>query len=305
MNFEDLKIFHTLAKKRNFSETAKSLHMTQPNVSLHIRRLEEHLGVKLFERTTKKVYLTPIGKVLFSSSELILRQIHSTKKEIEMLSNTIQGTLIIGASLTVGEYILPYLFGEFVKVHPNISLKLKLNNSAQIITKLKDTEIHLGFIESMLKYPDFKQEAFLEDELIIITSPHNSLIETDYITIDQLFSLPFIMREQGSGTRQVIEEKLKENNLDPSKLNIVLELESTESIKSAVESITGISIISHSAVRKELALNTLKQLHIKDITMKRNFYMLYDEHYLSLTADIFVKFLKENICSLPNPQISI
>ena len=295
MNFDDLKIFHTLAKKKNFSETAKLLHMTQPNVSLHIRRLEEYLGVKLFERTTKKVYLTPLGEVLFRSSELILRQVHSTKKEMDKLSNTTHGTLVIGASLTIGEYILPYLFGEFVKAYPNINLKLKLNNSSQIITKLKDSEIHLGFIESMIKYPTFKQEDFLEDELIIIMSPTNSLIETDTITTDQLLHLPFIIREEGSGTRQVIEEKLKENNLDPSKLNVVLELESTESIKAAVESNTGISILSRSAVRKELALNTLRQLNIEDITMRRNFYMVYDQHHVSLTADIFINFLKENI----------
>ena len=297
LNFEHLKIFYTAALKKNFSETAKSLHMSQPSVSLQIRQLENSLGTQLFKRTTKNVYLTPAGELLLKSTKIILKQVNDTKKEIQQLSQSIHGNLIIGASLTIGEYILPYLFGAFKKEYPNVNMVFKIYNSQQIIEKINGDEIHLGFIESMLSYPELKQEAFLEDELVIISSFKNSNISDndndDYITSDQLFSLPFILREQGSGTRQVIEEKIRQNNLNPSKLNVILELENTESIKSAVESGMGISIISKAAVQKELSLKTLKRLYIKELNLERLLYSIYNENNLTLPSEAFLTFIFE------------
>lgn len=243
-----------VAVKKNFSETAKALHMSQPSVSLQIRQLEDSLSTQLFNRTTKKVYLTPSGELLFKSAKIILKQINDTKKELQHLSESIQVNLIIGASLTIGEYILPYLFGNFKQKYPNVNIVLKIYNSQQIVEKLYDGEINLGFIESMISYPEFVQDTFLEDELIIISSGHTSAD----ISIEDLSKMPFILREEGSGTRQVIEETLRKNNLNPTKLIVVLELENTESIKSAVESGMGISILSKVAVQKELSLKTLK-----------------------------------------------
>lgn len=283
------------AIKKNFSETAKALHMSQPSVSLQIRQLEESLGTKLFNRTTKKVYLTPAGELLSKSAKIILKQVNDTKKELQQLEQSIHGNLIIGASLTIGEYILPYLFGEFKRKYPNVNIILKIYNSQQITEKLNDEEINLGFIESMISYPEFVQEAFLEDELIVI-SAENIPNETDSnkdIHIDQLFSLPLILREEGSGTRQVIEESLRKYNLNPSMLNVILELENTESIKSAVESGMGISIISKVAVQKELTLKTLKTFTIKDINLKRSLYYIYNDTNLSLPSQVFLEFISE------------
>jgi DNA-binding transcriptional LysR family regulator len=283
------------ALKKNFSETAKALHMSQPSVSLQIRQLEDSLGTKLFNRTTKKVYLTPAGELLVKSAKIILKQVNETKKELQQLSQSIHGNLIIGASLTIGEYILPYLFGNFKQKYPNVNIVLKIYNSQQIAEKLNDEEINLGFIESMISYPEFVQEAFLEDELIIITTDKISTVTDNNmnISIDQLFILPLILREEGSGTRQVIEESLRKDNLNPSKLNVILELENTESIKSAVESGMGISIISKVAVQKELSLKTLKSLSIKDLNLKRSLYYIYNDTNLSLPSQVFLKFISE------------
>ncbi|MGG1397157.1 selenium metabolism-associated LysR family transcriptional regulator [Bacillus salipaludis] len=295
MNFEHLKIFYMAAIKKNFSETAKALHMSQPSVSLQIRQLEDSLGTQLFNRTTKKVYLTPAGELLFKSAKKLLEHVNETKKEIQKLSDSIHGNLIIGASLTIGEYILPYLFGEFKQRYPNITILLKIYNSQQIIEKLNNEEINLGFIESMISYPEFVQESFLEDELIIISSGHHSeaMVENPYISADELFHLPFILREEGSGTRQVIEKTLMQNNLSPTKLNVILELENTESIKAAVESGMGISIISKAAVQKELRLKTLKRLRIKDLVLKRSLYSIYNKTNLSLPSEVFLNFMSE------------
>lgn len=295
LNFEQLKIFYTAAMEKNFSETAKVLHMSQPSVSLQIRQLENVLGTQLFNRTTKNVYLTPAGEVLFRSAKTILKQVNDAYKEIQQLSESIQGSLIIGASLTIGEHILPYLFGDFIKRYPNINLVLKIYNSQEIMNKLNAEEIHIGFIESMISYPKFIQKSFLEDELVIISSYQNSHIPdvNNFITIDQLFSLPIILREVGSGTRQVIEESMRRNNLNPAQLNVILELENTESIKSAVESGMGISIISKAAVQKELTLKTLNRLFIKELNLNRSLYSIYDSNNLTLQGEVFLSFVSE------------
>lgn len=281
------------ALKKNFSETAKALHMSQPSVSLQIRQLEESLDTKLFNRTTKKVYLTPAGELLLNSAKNILKQVNETKKELKQLEQSVHGNLIIGASLTIGEYILPYLFGEFKRKFPNVNIILKIYNSQQIAEKLDNEEINLGFIESMISYPEFIQEAFLEDELIVISS---EMIpgETDHeISINQLFNLPLILREEGSGTRQVIEASLRKHNYNPSKLNVILEIENTESIKSAVESGMGISIISKVAVQKELTLKTLKSFTVRNLNLKRSLYYIYNDTNLTLPSQVFLEFISE------------
>jgi LysR family transcriptional regulator, transcriptional activator of the cysJI operon len=293
LNFEHLRIFYMASMKKNFSETAKALHMSQPSVSLQIRQLEESLGTKLFNRTTKKVYLTPAGELLSKSAEMILKQVNETKKEIQLLEQSVHGNLIIGASLTIGEYILPYVFGEFKRKYPNVNIILKIYNSQQIAEKLNDEEINLGFIESMISYPQFVQEAFLDDELMVISSDHIPDATDTEITIEKLFNLPLILREEGSGTRQVIEEALRKYNFNPAKLNVILELENTESIKSSVESGMGISIISKVAVQKELTLKTIKSYSIKDINLKRSLYYIYNDTNLSLPSQVFLEFISE------------
>lgn len=294
MHLEHLKVFYTAAKQKNFSETAKILHLSQPSVSLQIRQLEESLNVRLFDRTTKKISLTPVGKLLYQHAEKILEMITKTEKEIALLSESIHGDLKIGASLTIGEHVLPYVLGNYLKEYPKVNIKLKILNSEQIIEKLTNEEIHLGFIESMISYPDFTQTPFQEDELVIIASTKYSHILIDgynQITPNDLFMLPIILREQGSGTRQVIEEHLRNNRLNPENLNIILELENTESIKSAVESGMGISIISKSAIQKELQLETIRAISLQGINMSRFFYSVYDDKKLSLPSESFISFI--------------
>lgn len=295
MNFDHLKVFYVAATKRNFSETAKALHLSQPTVSLQIQQLEAYLEVKLFERTTKNIKLTDSGQLLFQNAERILHLVNQTKKELALLSESIHGSLNIGASLTIGEYILPYMIGKYQKEYPKVNLSLNIYNSTQIIQQLRYEEIDLGFIESSISHPELVHLPFLEDELILIGStknPHPMIGDRESITPDELFSLPLILREHGSGTRQVMEESLLKNQLDPSKLNIILELGSTESIKSTVESGMGLSIISKSAIQKELMLGSLRTIRLQGISLLRSFVAVFDRNrLLSVPADAFLEFL--------------
>lgn len=295
MNLDHLKVFYTAATKLNFSETAKVHHLSQPSISSQIRNLEESLNVKLFERTTKKIALTDSGQLLQGYVKLILEVIDKAEKDIALLSNSIHGDLALDASLTIGENLLPYMLGNFKQEYPFVNLIMKIHNSQQIIEKVLHEEVDLGFIEAPMSHPLVFCNPFLDDELVIISSTQklNPLIDNrEVITPYELFSLPIILREHGSGTRQVIEETLQKNNLDPSNLNIILELENTESIKAIVESGMGISIISQTAIKKELQLGTLRTIKIEGITLKRSFYIVQKkEKVLSLPAESFVNFL--------------
>ncbi|MFD4819496.1 selenium metabolism-associated LysR family transcriptional regulator [Peribacillus butanolivorans] len=297
MNFEHLKVFYTVARKKSFSETAKILHMSQPNISLQIRQFEESLNIKLFKRTTRKVDLTPAGQILFHSAERILNLIHQTQKEIALLSDSTHGVLNIGASITIGEYIFPYVLGKYKKEYPNVQIILEIYNSHQIIEKLVNEEIHLAFVQSMITHPKYRQRPFFEDELIIIAANDFILSRLnncdESIHLDDIFSMPLILREAGSGTRQVIEDYLKRNNYNPENLQVILELENTQSIKSAVESGMGISIISRASVQHELQLKTLRELSIQGMNLKRDFYSVYDEKKLTPASESFLTFIHD------------
>ncbi|MFK9094619.1 selenium metabolism-associated LysR family transcriptional regulator [Bacillus salipaludis] len=292
MNLEYLKVFYVAANNKNFSQTAKDLHLSQSSVSLQIKQLEEQWCCQLFERTTKKITLTPAGEILYEKVIKLLSLINETENELQELKGMVHGDLKVGASLTIGEYILPFILADFIHHYPRVNVSLKVYNSEQIVEKLLKHEINLGFIESMLSYPAFKQLSFAEDELIIISSPHKKLTQSSEITREELLTLPFINREKGSGTRQVMEDALRKNHVDPEKLNIIMELQQTEAIKSFVEAGLGVSIISKSAVKKELKLQTLEQLTLEGLSLPRNFYMVYHEEALSQTSRKLIEFIQ-------------
>ncbi|WP_286228756.1 selenium metabolism-associated LysR family transcriptional regulator [Neobacillus mesonae] len=297
MNLEHLKVFFTAATKKNFSETAKVLHLSQPSVSLHIKHLEEYLNTTLFDRSTKKMELTHAGTILFSYAEQLIQLVNQVEKDISLLSDTIHGDLRLGASLTIGEYLLPYYLGDFIKQYPEVNLSLTVDNSFQIIEKLLDGKIDLGFIEAAIPRKEIESLPFLEDELVIISSardPH-PLLAGESIEPELLFSLPIIAREHGSGTRQVLETNLLKHQLEFEQLKIIMELENTESIKSAVESGLGVGIISKTTIQKELNLGLLKQTRIKGIPLKRFFYLIHRKQVLSMASDAFKELFIANM----------
>jgi LysR family transcriptional regulator, transcriptional activator of the cysJI operon len=291
MNLDYLKVFYVAANNKSFSQTAKDLHISQSAVSIQIKQLEEQWECQLIERTTKKMSLTPAGEILYKQVKKLFSIINETTNELKELKGMVHGDLKAGASLTIGEHVLPFVLAKFNQLYPLVKIHFSIYNSGQIIEKLKNQEIYVGFIESMLSYPAIKQVPFAEDELIVIAPPNQSFTEKDYVSIHELLELPFIIREKGSGTRQVMEDILRRNQVDPANLKIILELEHTEAIKSAVEAGLGISILSKSAVKKELELKTLRRLKIEEFRLLRNFYMVYDEEALPLTGKKLIELM--------------
>ncbi|ARK29780.1 selenium metabolism-associated LysR family transcriptional regulator [Halalkalibacter krulwichiae] len=275
MNYEQLKTFVTVAEKKNFSESAKALYLSQPTITSHIKSLERQLNTSLFERTTKQVELTPAANILNKYAKEIIKLSESAEKEISKLLGEIHGYMCLASSLTIGEHILPQLLGEFKEHFPLVDMKVEITNTEKILGKIKNHVIDIGMIEAPIEDPDLILEPFMEDELVLITRSDFFPEEKVDITLEELVTLPFVLREKGSGTRAVMHQHLTKNGLKPDELNIVLELGSTESVKVAVEAGIGTSIISKSSIKKELQLKSLKAYPIRDLILSRFFYLVY------------------------------
>jgi DNA-binding transcriptional LysR family regulator len=293
LNYEQLKTFLSVADKKSFSETARVLHLSQPTVTSQIKSLEKNLNTTLFERTTKQVELTPSAKVLYRYAKDIVKLSEMAENEILSISKTIQGRLIIACSLTIGENILPQALGKFKENYPHIQMNVDITNTHQILSKIKDHVLDMGLIEAPVEDPALVLEPFMKDELLLIAKPGYFEQDKPIIIPDELISLPLILREEGSGTRAVMESHLTHAGLNPADLNLILELGSTESVKSAVESGLGVSIISKSAIKKELKLQLLKTYRIEDISLLREFYIVYHrDTVLKPTVQAFIQLIK-------------
>ena len=294
LNFHQLHIFFTVAEKGSFSGAANALHMTQPAVTMQVQSLEEYFGTKLFHRTTKKIDLTEAGKALLPFAKRSIELMRETEAGMSRYTHMLEGRLQLGASLTVGEYVLPRLLGPFGKEFPHISVSMKVMNTTQILEEILQHQLNFGLVEAPVDHPDVHQEAVLNDELMLIVPKDHELARMDHVTVEDILRFPFVLREQGSGTRRVMEEELQRGGHDPKALKILMELGSTGAVKSAVEANLGISILSQSSVKHELALGVLVAKPIEGIRFARSFYSIYMKStLLPISAVTFLTFIRE------------
>ncbi|MFC6331272.1 selenium metabolism-associated LysR family transcriptional regulator [Paenibacillus septentrionalis] len=295
LNFHQLHIFHTVADRGSFSAAAQALYMTQPAVTMQVQSLEEYFGTKLFMRSTKKIELTEAGKVLLPYAKRSIDLIRDTDQAMTSFTQQQKGRLLLGASLTIGESILPRWLGPFGKEYPNIGISMKVMNTTHLIEEIETHQLNFAIIEAPIQHHDMHIEAVMEDELVLVVPADHPLTKLGTpLSLENVLKYPFILREQGSGTRQVMEDKLIENGYDPQQLQIVMELGSTGAIKSAVEAGLGISFLSVSSVKHEAALGLISVLSIDNVTFKRKFYAVYlKSALLPMSAVTFMNFLRE------------
>ncbi|MCP1306000.1 selenium metabolism-associated LysR family transcriptional regulator [Paenibacillus tyrfis] len=294
LNFHQLHIFHTVAEKGSFSYAAQALHMTQPAVTMQVQSLEDYFGTKLFVRSTKRVELTEAGRTLLPFASRSIELMRETDIRMSKFTHMLEGRLHLGASLTVGEYVLPRLLGPFGQEYPNISVSMKVINTKQILEEVLSHQLTFGLVEAEVDHPDVHTEAVLNDELKLIVPRRHPLTEREQIGMEELAKYPFILREQGSGTRKVMEEELARAGFDVSNLKIVMELGSTGAVKSAVEAGLGISIVSQSSVKHEAALGVLQVKNVEGVSFARSFHAIYlSSTLLPISAVTFMTFLRE------------
>lgn len=263
MSDRRLKVFHAVAKLLSFTKAAEALHMTQPAVTFQVRQLEEYFNTRLFDRTHNKVNLTPAGKKVYEFADRIFDLYDEMENSVRELTGEISGALTIGASTTIAEYMLPTLLGEFKAKYPEIIIRLKVSNSEGIVSMVEHNVIDLGVVEASVSNKNLIVEVCHEDQLVIAAPPGHELVKRGgKVKAEELKAYPFICREEGSGTREVIMEYLQDNEIKEAEMNFCLELGSPEALKGAIEAGMGISIVSRTTIDKELKLGTLSQIQL-------------------------------------------
>lgn len=258
-----LQVFYTVAKQLSFTKAADILFMTQPAVTFQVKQLEEHFNTRLFERSHGKITLTPAGDLVLSYAERILGMSAEMETRVGEITGAVSGSLLVGASTTIAEFMLPRILGEFKSRYPQVQARLTVANSETIENRVADHALDIGLIESPSHLLSLHTEVCCEDELVMICSPKHSLAGNASVAPQQLAELPYVSREPGSGTREFADQYFKRAGIAPEDLNIVLELGSPEALKGVVETGLGYGIVSRATAVKEQKLGTLLVIPLK------------------------------------------
>ena len=270
-----LTVFRKVAEQLSFRKASEELYLTQPAVSLQIKALEEELGALLFDRSGSHVRLTSAGATLLKYAERSHELLREAKHAIASLSGAQSGALTLGASTTIAQYVLPRLLSEFCASHPRVHPTLISGNTEQIVTAVEEEKVALGFIEGPPRSRDIALVPFLEDELVLIVPAAHEWAEQTAIELCDLATARLLMRERGSGTRRIVELALERHHIRRSSLNVVMELDSSEAIKSAVEAGFGVGVVSRWAIAKDLRLGpAFRIVEIRGIRFSRHFLMI-------------------------------
>ena len=285
-----LQVFYTVAKQLSFTKAAETLFMTQPAVTFQVKQLEEQFNARLFDRNHGRISLTPAGELVFEYAERILKISRELDSRMAEMSGAIAGPLLIGASLTNGEFILPQVIGAFQTRYPRVAMHLTVGNSEMIVNRVADNSLDLGFIESPFHLPNLETQTICEDELVVICAPGSELARNRRLTPAQLVGKPYVSREAGSGTREFADRHFRQHGVNPDELNVVMELGSTVAIKSVVETGLGFSIVSRATIPKELRLDILVAILLEPRLIRILSLVYPTETFRSRRLNAFVEF---------------
>ena len=287
-----LQVFHAVAKRSSFTKAAETLFMTQPAVTFQIKQLEEHFNTRLFDRGHGKISLTAAGEVVLEYADRILALSAELDTRISELTGEVQGLQLIGASMTIAEFMLPRVLGEFKVAYPGVKARLTVANSETIEHGVAAHSLDIGLIEAPSHVPSLSTEECCEDELQVVCAPSHPLAKLKAVTPKQLLQHAYISREPGSGTREVTDSYFRDAGLAPEDLNAVMELGSPDAIKGVVETGLGFAIMSKVIVAKEKQLGVLVALPLAP-KLTRTLSLVYPkEKFRSRLVSSFVEFSK-------------
>ncbi len=290
-----LHVFYSVARLLSFTKAADTLHMTQPAVTFQVRQLEEYFNTRLFDRTHNKISLTEAGKRVYVYAEKIFHLYDEMENSVRELTGEISGVLILGASTTVAEYMLPALLGDFKAKYPDVNIRLKVSNTDGIVSMVENNIIDLGVVEAPVLNKNLAVEQCRTDRLVAIAPPGHELTKYATVPVKALLDYPFICREEGSGTREVINDYLRQAGVDPARMNVIMELGSLEALKGAVEAGIGVSIVSRATLAKEIKLGSVEVLEL-DTPLERPFSFVHQKHkFRQCAMDELLEFAR-NYC---------
>jgi DNA-binding transcriptional LysR family regulator len=304
VNLKQLESFLWVADLQSFTKAARYLYMSQPAVSFQIKSLEEYLQVTLFQRGDKKVILTEAGRILYPEAKQMLIHFQNIKYSIDELRGLKTGHLSLSASTIPGEYIIPLFIGDFNRCNPGIHISLKVSGSGDVTRWVLDRETDLGFTGVNTEGHDIECTPWLMDRLVMIVPPGHELTGKKELHFSETLHEKFILREEGSGTRQVFEKRLLEAGTDPGILNVAMELGSTRAVITAVQAGLGVGVVSGWAAGEPLQTGRVEKVNLTGVDLNRHLYVIKLKNGTgNYAADSFIDFIKDplNIKSLIAP----
>ena len=293
MSDRRLQVFHTVAAELSFTRAAEILNMTQPAVTHQIRQLEEELNTRLFDRANNRISLTAAGEAVLTYASRIIALYGELNESVKSLTGDRSGLVTLGASTTIAEYMLPGMLGDFQQEFPDVQIRLRVANTDAVVSMVADNTIDLGVVEGQVDSQLLRIEECQQDELQVLMPSNHPLTQEASITPSQLVDHPFINREDGSGTRGVIERYFANHDTDVGQFNRLFELGSTEAIKGLVQAGMGVSIVSKATVAKELALGLLATRPLSPPLMRPLYFVRQRQKFRTQVMDELFQFARQ------------
>ncbi|SKA76206.1 selenium metabolism-associated LysR family transcriptional regulator [Desulfobaculum bizertense] len=301
MDFRRLEAFSKVYECRSFSKAGQLLFLSQPTISAHVIALEDELGVRLFDRLGRVVLPTPAAEILYTHAQDAFGILEKARAEILLVNDRVAGDLYIGGSTIPANYVLPELLAKFTRLHPDVHLRVELGDSHDILGLLSSGSLPLGMVGAKVPSSDVAFEEVLRDELVVLASPALAEQYNAAPELTTLTQLPWVMREQGSGTRRALEQALNAVGVNIRKLNTAISVESTESVMRCVLAGLGISVTSKLVAQEFLEQGKLVLLEVPELHMVRSFYLAYNERReMFPAARYFLDFVREELQAREN-----
>ena len=293
-----LQVFHAVAKHLSFTKAAEALFMTQPAVTFQIRQLEEYFNTRLFDRAQGRITLTAAGAVALEYAEKILGLSAELDARLKEMSGQVGGPLLIGASMTVAEFLLPPVLGEFKTRFPAVLPRLFVANSEAVQARVAERTLDLGFIEGESHLASLVTDVCCDDELRVVCAPSHPLAKLQSVTPKALLEHAYAGREPGSGTREVIDSYLQKHGVAPDSLQVVMELGSPEALKRLVATGLGFTVMSSVIAATEVKLGRLAHVPLAPRLVRQMAVVYPKERFHSRLVNEFVRFAKERLAAL-------
>ncbi|MFS0597675.1 LysR family transcriptional regulator [Peribacillus frigoritolerans] len=273
MYYDALKTFVTLVEVKNFTKTAEILLMSQPSVSLHIKKLEEEFQTKLFLRSPKFLKVTLTGEILYDRAKQMITIYEQTRQDIQEHDRSIKGELKIGASFTIGEYILPSLLIDLQEEYPELELQVVIGNTEEIVQAVRLYKVDIGLIEGQTNEKELSVHPFMQDELFIVSSNNHELANKEDVEITDLHDQAWVTREVGSGTREYLNHVIRSNGL---KIKSILTISSNQGIKETlIKNGSGLALLSRSVIERDVQNKIISIIQVKDESFNRTLSYVY------------------------------
>jgi DNA-binding transcriptional LysR family regulator len=292
MDIHHLKVFVAVFKNRSFSRASEQLHLTQPTISDHIRSLEQEFDCRLFDRLGRSILPTKEAEVLYLHAIDIIERTDALKAVIGQFRTEPHGELVIGGSTIPGTYLIPSFVAKFRETYPEIVFRIVIGDSRSVVERLLDHDLLIGIVGTQLNHDQLLYEPFYDDELVVVAN--RQFVTKQTMTFSEFLKLPFVMREEGSGTRREIERILAAKGHSLDKLIISGIFDTTDAVKQAVIAGLGVAILSRLAVGREITSGILQEIKISGLKMLRQFFIVtHQKRTLPSAYALFIKHLKQ------------